>query len=99
MKNPKTLAGPDIKATNVSFHVAFAFRIGAGLMRSTDNDDIACDDRCRLKPDLAAEQIDVLVVVEFEIDNTVLAEGSDRHAGLRVQRNETISGSYIKDAF
>ena len=53
----------------------------------------------RLQPDLAVDQRDGLVVIEFEIDHAVLAETLHQPAGLGIQADEPVTRRDVKDAF
>ncbi len=48
--------------------------------------------------DFAAERIDLLVVILFEIDGAVHAEGGNAAAGLGVELDHAIAGSEVDDA-
>ena len=51
-----------------------------------------------MQPDLTGDQIHVLIVVQLQIDDAALAEARHGNAGLRVERDETISGRDVEDA-
>src|SRR4029453_656504 len=58
--------------------------------------------RRRVNTALPLHEIDLLTLAEhrafLQIDDTVLAEGRDASAGLRIEREQTIPRRYIQDA-
>src|SRR4029453_17069762 len=52
-----------------------------------------------MKSDLASNQLDFLVVVEFEIHNTIAAERRNRRARPRIQSDESVAGCDVENAF
>ena len=68
-------------------------------MRGADNNDVPRNDRRGMKTDFAVERINILVIIEFEIDDAVLAEPSHQLPVLRVQRDELIAGGDVENAF
>ena len=49
------------------------------------------------KPDLAGDQIDLLIVVKLQIDDAVVAEAGDGSAGLGVERDQAVAGRDVKN--
>ena len=47
-------------------------------MRRADDDHVAADDGCCVQPDLAVDEIHLLIVVELQIDHAVGAEAAGR---------------------
>src|SRR6478609_9112387 len=68
-------------------------------MRSSDDDHVASNHRCRLISNLARDQIDLLVVVELQIDDSIDTKTRDPSTRLRIQRDHPVTRSYIEDAF
>ena len=56
------------------------------------------DDRRGVQADLAGDQIHLLVGLELQIDDAVLAEAWNRRAGLRVERDQLVAGRDVEDA-
>ena len=50
------------------------------------------------KPELAGDEIDLLIVVALQIDDAALAEGRNRHAGSGVERDHPVAGRHVDDA-
>jgi len=46
-------------------------------MRRTDNDGIAGNDRCSVESNFPGNKINILIVIEFEIDDPVFAKAYD----------------------
>ena len=97
VEDPQALAGADVEAADEALHVGLAARDAAGPMRGADDDHVPRHERRRMQPDLAGDRIDLLVVVLLQIDDAVLAEGRDRHAGLRVEREEAVAGRDVEN--
>ena len=67
-------------------------------MRGADDDHVFGDDGCGMKPDVAVHQIHILIVVELQIDDAVLAEAGDKSSGLRVERDQAVAGRHVQDS-
>ena len=98
VEDPQALAGAHVEAADVTLHVRLAGRHATRAMRGADDDDVAGDRRRGMQPDLARHRIDLLIVVLLQVDDAVVAEPRDAHAGLRVQRDELIAGRDVEDA-
>src|SRR5205823_1042629 len=72
MKDPEALAGSDVEAANVPFNIVRDFRSAAGPVGRANNYGVADDNRSRVQADFAGFEIDILIVVEFEIDDSIL---------------------------
>src|SRR5215510_614948 len=99
MENPEPLAGPHVEAANVTFYVSLAFWDGAGQVGCADDHGVACYNRGGVEADFSVDEIDLLIVIELQVDNTVFAEGRNGSACLRIQRNQAVTGSDVKDPF
>ena len=67
-------------------------------MGGAHDDDVARHHRRGVQPDLGRHRIDRLIVVLLEIDDAVVAECRDAHAGLRVQRDQLVSRSDVENS-
>src|SRR6185295_4829633 len=99
MKDPKTLAGLHIKSTNVSFHTARTFGIGAGRMRGSNDHDIAGNNGCGMQANFSAERIDSLVIVEFQIHSTAGAEAGYNRSGFGIQSDQPVTRRHVENSF
>src|SRR5207249_12025308 len=99
VKNPEPFARPYVEAADVSLHVALTAWHPARSMRRADNHHIARDDRRRMEADLSRDEIDLLIVIELQVDDTIRAEGGDGHAGLCVERDQSIARRDVQDPF
>ena len=59
--------------------------------------DVLRDHRRRVQTDVAGDQVHVLIVLELQIDDAVLAERGDRRAGLRVERLHAVARRDVDD--
>ena len=70
--------------------------------RRSDEHDVAGDDGRRVDADLAGLEVDLLVSpfddTGLQIDDAARAERVDRLAGLRVERDEPVTGRHVQDA-
>ena len=100
MENPEPLAGSHVESANVALVVAHALGRHAFSESRADNHCILRHDRCGLDADFTRFQVgeNVLVIVEFEIHQSVLSEGRNAHAGLRVQTDEPESRGNVKNS-
>ena len=99
VEDPQALARAHVEAADVALLVAAALGIAAGSVRGADDDDVFRDRRRRVESDLARDEIHLLVVVFFQIDDAALAERRDRRAGFRVQRDKAIAWRDVENAF
>ena len=99
MEDPETLAGAHVESPDVTLHILLAPGYSARAVGCAHDDNVLRDDRGRVQSDFARDQIDLLIVVEFQIDNAILSEA--RHGGscLRVQRHQTITGRDVQNSF
>ena len=91
VKNPEPLAGPHVEAAYVALHVRLAARRDAGQMRRADDDHVLRDHRRGVEPDVAGDQIDLLIVVLTQVHDAVVAEVLDRRPGVRVERDQPVA--------
>ncbi len=98
MEDPQALARAHIESADITLYVVLARRRAAGHVRGADDDDVLRDDRRRMQPDLARDQIDLLIVVLLQIDDAVLAEAGHGRAGLGVKRDQPVAGRDIEDS-
>ena len=72
-----------------------AFRIvrGAppGRCDDADDDHVTDDERRGVEPELGGVEVDLLIGLELQVDDAVLAERRDGDAGLRVERQHPIA--------
>src|SRR5206468_1951408 len=99
---PDLLAGARVVGADEPFRVrAVAIAETLGHRRPDDN-RVVDDGRRRVNADLAALEIDRLVLADddafLEIDHAVLAEGRDRLPGLRVQLDQAVADREEHDA-
>ena len=97
MEDPETLPGPHVEAADVPLLVSPALGRGAGQVRGADDDDVPRDDGRRVEPNLAGDQVHLLIVFELQIDDAILPEAWHRHAGLRIERDEPVAGRHVQD--
>src|SRR5438067_4542777 len=98
VKDPKALAGAHIKAAHVAAHVFAALGIAACEVCGADDDDILRDYRRGMQAHFARYEVDILIVVLFQIDDAIAAEAGNRRARLGVQRDQPVAGRDVKDA-
>jgi hypothetical protein len=67
-------------------------------VRSADDYGVAGDDRSRVESDLTAQEIDVLIVVHFQIDCAVFSKAANSRAGLGVKRDKAVARSDVEDS-
>src|SRR6266571_3924779 len=91
MEDPETLARPHIETANVALHILLADRHSAWLVRRTDNYRVAGHDRSRVESDVRTQEIDLLIVVRFQIDRAVFAKAANGRASLGVQRDKPVA--------
>src|SRR5439155_25591183 len=98
VEDPEALAGPDIEAADVPFHVLKTLRVRSGPARGADDDDVPGHHGRRMQSDLAVHRIDDLVVVELQIDDAAAAEVRLGDARFRVQRDEAVAWRHVQHA-
>ena len=98
VKDPEALARPDVEPADVTLHVLFALRNSARPVRGADHDGIASHDRRCMQSDFAGDRVDFLIVIELQVDGSVLAEARHRIAGLGIQSDEAVARRNVKDA-
>src|SRR5947209_4009910 len=99
MEDPQSFTCADIEATDVALHILLAAWHAAGSVGGADDDNVFGDNRSGMQPDFAGDEIDFLIVIEFQIDAAVSSEAWYGHSCLRIQSDETIAGRDIKNAF
>src|SRR5439155_15514350 len=87
VEDPETLAVAHVEAAHVALDVSHSARDAAGTVCRAHDHDVASDHGRRVEAYFTRDEIDVLVVILFQIDDAVYAERGDGHAGLRVQRD------------
>ena len=98
MEDPETLAGANVESPDESLHVGLAARDAARPMRRADDHGVLRDERCRMKPDFAGDEINLLIVIELQIDRAVRSEAGDRRSILRVERQEAIARGHVENS-
>src|SRR5687767_5891468 len=98
LEHPQALSRSYVEAADGSLDVAAALRIGAGLERRADDDDVAGDDRGRVKTDRRAGQVHRRVEIGLQIDGSSSSETGDRITGSSVERDQPVSGRDVEDA-
>src|SRR5271165_354550 len=98
VEDPLTLARADIVSADISFDIGFTGGHAARLVSGAHHDGVPADRRRRMNADLAAERIDYLIVIRFEIDGAIHAEARNAEAGPGVQRDHAISLREVDDA-
>ena len=97
MENPEALSGAHIESAYVALHIRFALGIGSRAMRGANYDDIPGNHRRRLQSNFAVYQIDLLVVIQLQIHQAVLAESGYRYTGLRIQCDQPVARRHVDD--
>ena len=98
MENPEALAGSHIESADIAFHVFPASWHSAGQVRGADDHHVAGHDGRGMKPDFSGDQINILIVVFFQIDHAAHAEAGHADAGLGIQRDEPVTRRDIQDS-
>src|SRR5216683_6449462 len=98
MEDPEALACPHVESPDVAFHIFPALGNSAGQVRGPDNYDILGYDGRRMKADLPGDQIDLLIVVLFQVHHAILAEAGYRDAGLGIESDEPVTGRNVQDS-
>src|SRR5688572_33458131 len=65
LEHPQTLSGSYVETAHGSLDVAAAFRIGAGLERGADDDDVAGDNRRGMETDRSSREIHCGIEIGF----------------------------------
>ena len=97
VEDPHAPARLDVEPADVALLVALAARHAAGEVRGADDDGVAGDERRRVQPDLAGDEVHDLVVVQLQIDDAVLAEAGDRGAAPGIERDEPVAGRDVEN--
>ncbi len=97
VEDPETLARSHVVSADVALVGFLIARRHPFAERRADEDGVLRDDRRGLNADFTLHEIDGLIVFRLQIDRTVLAEARDRHAGLRVQRDQAIAHRRIEN--
>ena len=50
-----------------------------------------------MQSDFAGDQVEVLIDLQLQIDDAVLAEARDGRAGLRIERDQPVAGRDVED--
>ena len=98
VEDPQPLASPHVVAADVPLDVGPAARRSAGCVHGPDDDDIPDHDRRGRQPDIAGQQIDLLIHAALQVDDAVAPERGDRLTGRGVQRHELIAEGDVEDA-
>jgi hypothetical protein len=90
MKNPETLAGTDVEATDIAFIVLITLWRGAFLERRADDDDVSRHDGRALEANFSRDEIreNRLIDVGLEVDDAVRSKRRNHGAGFRVERDQ-----------
>ena len=97
MEDPIALARSHVETADVPRNVVLDFRRTGGAVRGADDHCVAGDRRGCMEPYFAGLEIDLLIVVKFQIDDAVLTESGYRNSSLGVQRDQAISGRDVED--
>src|SRR5215472_4443750 len=73
MEDPETLAGASVESADVTFDVGLALRHAAASMCRSNDDHVAGHGWSCVKTHLAGYQIDLLIVIQLQIDDPILA--------------------------
>ena len=96
---PEPLACLDVERAHQTLGVVVRGDGGALAHRGPDDHGVFHHDRCRVNADLTGLQIDRLGPpfhdAGLQVDDAVGAEGGDRRAILRVERDEPIAGRHV----
>src|SRR6202035_5413466 len=84
--------------TQSPFHFFLAFWHPSRQVRGPDNHHISGDDGRRMKPDVPVDQIDLLIVVLFQIDHAALAEAGNGDASFGIERDEPVTWRDVQDS-
>jgi hypothetical protein len=98
VKNPQPLAGADVEAAHIAFHIGFAPRPSAREVRRADNNHAVRHGRRRCQADVGLHQIHGLIVIQFQVDDAMFAETGDGYAVFRIQRNQPVTRCHVVDA-
>jgi hypothetical protein len=67
-------------------------------MSGPDDHGVPTDDRGSMKSYIASDRIDDLVVVELEIDHSVLAKRLNRSTDPGIESDQTVAGRHVEDS-
>src|SRR5256885_10212882 len=98
MEDPKPLTGPDVESADVALYILLASWHSARAVSGADNDHIFRNDRSRVQSDFARDEIDLLIVIEFQIDHAVPAETRHRGSCLCSQSDEAVAWRHVQNS-
>ena len=98
VEDPQALARPHVEAADVALRVAPAAGVAARAEGGAHDDHVPGDGGRGVQPDFARDRIDVLVVVQLEVDDAVLAEAGDRPPGPGRQGDQPVARRDVQDA-
>ncbi len=98
VEDPQALAGAHVEAAHKAFHIGSRARHAAGAMGRADNDYVLRDNRSRVQPNFAGDEIHFLIVVGLQIDDAVGAEARDGRTSFGVEGDHEIARRDIDDA-
>ena len=98
VENPLAFSRSHVESANVALDVRSALGDAAHKVRGADDDHVFGDDGCGMEPDVAVNQIHVLIVVELQIDDAVLAEAGYKSSRLRVKSDEAVSRRHVQNS-
>ena len=78
VEDPEPLAGAHVEPAHVPLLVGLALRHAAFGVRGADDDDVLHHHGRGVKPDLAFDQVHLLIVELLQIDHAIGAEARDR---------------------
>ena len=97
MKDPQALPRLHIESANVPLRVVFDSGRSARTVGSADDHRVSGDNRCSVQTDVGRVEIEVLIVIKLQVNDTVAPERSNGQAGLRIQGDQAVAGSDIEN--
>ena len=97
MENPEPLAGLHVEPAHKSFGGRPGVRAAGSEVGRADDHDFAGDEGRRVESHRGRGQVVLLVVIHFQIDDTVFAERANEFPGPRIQRDHAVPGRDIDD--
>src|SRR5262249_22941263 len=101
IKSPELFSGPHIKGPNQTLGVVVRGDGRPFFHGRPDDHNVLDHNRCGMDADFTGFQIDLFVGAfddtDFQINHAIFTERTDGSAGLRIERNEPVSGGHVQD--
>ena len=98
MENPEPLAGLHIEAAHKSFGCRASVRASCREVGRAHDHDFSGDERRGIEAHGGRGEVVFLVIVDFQIHDTILAEGVNEFASPGIERDHAVSGCDIEDS-